>query len=124
MAAFFVDREAERRRLALPTERGIAVIVNRPFRQGALTHRLKVEPLPEWAAELGVLSWSKQILKFIRSHPAVTVAIPATTRVDQDVFRTIDCIVRRHRIALSVAQLVFFGFSLISRCTHRAHVAF
>ena len=63
-------------------ERSIAVIVNRPFRQGALTQRLKDEPLPDWAAELGASRWSQLILKFILSHPAVTVAIPATTRVD------------------------------------------
>jgi diketogulonate reductase-like aldo/keto reductase len=77
-----VDREAEQRLLPLAAERGIAVIVNRPFRQGALTNRLKDEPLPQWAAELGASSWAQLILKFILSHPAVTVAIPATTRVD------------------------------------------
>ena len=58
------------------------MIVNRPFRQGALTDRLKREPLPEWAREFGVSSWAQLILKFILAHPAVTVAIPATTRVD------------------------------------------
>jgi aryl-alcohol dehydrogenase-like predicted oxidoreductase len=77
-----VDRDAEKRLLPLASERGIAVIVNRPFRQGALTHRLKDQALPEWAAEVGATSWSQLILKFILSHPAVTVAIPATTRVD------------------------------------------
>ncbi len=77
-----VDREAEARLLPLATERGIAVIVNRPFRQGALTERLKREPLPEWAAELGASSWAQLILKFIVSQPAVTCVIPATTRVD------------------------------------------
>jgi diketogulonate reductase-like aldo/keto reductase len=77
-----VDREAEKRLLPLASERGIAVIVNRPFRQGALTDRLKGEPLPEWATEFGASSWAQLILKFILAHPAVTVAIPATTRVD------------------------------------------
>jgi diketogulonate reductase-like aldo/keto reductase len=77
-----VDREAEARLLPLASDRGIAVIVNRPFRQGALTDRLKGKPLPEWAGELGVSSWAQVILKFVVSHPAVTVAIPATTRVD------------------------------------------
>ena len=77
-----VDREAEARLLPLAAERGIAVIVNRPFRQGALTNRLKNAPLPEWAIELGVSSWAQLMLKFILSHPAVTVAIPATTRVE------------------------------------------
>ncbi|MDE5455162.1 twin-arginine translocation signal domain-containing protein [Bradyrhizobium sp. CSA112] len=76
------DREAEARLLPLASERGIAVIVNRPFRQGALTQRLQGKSLPEWAAELGVSSWAQLMLKFILSHPAVTVAIPATTRVD------------------------------------------
>ncbi len=64
-----VDREAEARLLPLASERGIAVIVNRPYRQGALTHRLKNEPLPEWAGEFGVSSWAQLILKFILSHP-------------------------------------------------------
>ncbi|MCA6115593.1 aldo/keto reductase [Bradyrhizobium sp. WSM 1738] len=77
-----VDREAEARLLPLAQERGIAVIVNRPFRQGALTDRLKREKLPEWSAELGASSWAQLMLKFILAHPAVTVAIPATTRVD------------------------------------------
>lgn len=77
-----VDRDAEARLLPLASDRGIAVIVNRPFRQGALTDRLKREKLPEWAAELGASSWAQLMLKFILAHPAVTVAIPATTRVD------------------------------------------
>jgi diketogulonate reductase-like aldo/keto reductase len=77
-----VDREAETRLLPLAAERGIAVIVNRPFRQGALTQRLQGKPLPEWTAELGTSSWAQLMLKFILAHPAVTVAIPATTRVD------------------------------------------
>jgi diketogulonate reductase-like aldo/keto reductase len=77
-----IDREAEARLLPLAAERGIAVIINRPFRQGALTDRLKREKLPEWAAATGASSWAQLMLKFILAHPAVTVAIPATTRVD------------------------------------------
>ncbi|WP_240547089.1 aldo/keto reductase [Mesorhizobium tianshanense] len=77
-----VDREAEERLLPLAAERGMAVIVNRPFRQSALTRRLEGETLPDWAAEIGAGTWAQFILKFILSHPAVTVAIPATTRVD------------------------------------------
>ena len=77
-----VDREAEVWLLPLAAERGIAVVVNRPFRQGALTQRLQGKRLPEWAAELGASSWAQLMLKFILSHQAVTVAIPATTRVD------------------------------------------
>ncbi|WLQ13626.1 aldo/keto reductase [Hahella aquimaris] len=77
-----LDREAEQRLLPLAAERGIAVIVNRPFQQGDLTRRLRRERLPGWATEIGVTSWAQFILKFILSHPAVTCVIPATTRVD------------------------------------------
>ena len=77
-----VDREAEQRLLPLARERGIAVIVNRPFQQGALLDRLGRRPLPSWAAEIDCTSWAQFALKFIISHPAVTCAIPATTRVD------------------------------------------
>lgn len=77
-----VDREVEERLLPLAQDRGMAVIVNRPFQQGDLTRDLEGEPLPDWAAEIGAASWAQFILKFILSHPAVTVAIPATSRVD------------------------------------------
>ncbi len=77
-----VDREVEERLLPLARDRGMAVIINRPFQQGGLTRKLAGEPLPDWAAEIGAASWAQFILKFILSHPAVTVVIPATTRVD------------------------------------------
>jgi diketogulonate reductase-like aldo/keto reductase len=77
-----LDREVEARILPLARERGIAVIVNRPFREGHLIKQLERRPLPAWAAETGASSWAQFILKFIVSHPAVTCAIPATTRVD------------------------------------------
>jgi diketogulonate reductase-like aldo/keto reductase len=77
-----MDREVEARILPLAQERGIGVIVNRPFRQGALTGDLQGKPLPAWAAETGASSWAQLILKFIISHPAVTCVIPATTRAD------------------------------------------
>ena len=77
-----VDREVEERILPLARDRGMGVIVNRPFQQGALTRRLAREQLPEWSAEIGASTWAQFILKFILSHPAITVVIPATTRVD------------------------------------------
>lgn len=77
-----LDREAEERILPLAQEKGIAVIVNRPFRQGDLIRQVEDEPLPAWIAETGARSWAQFLLKFIISQPAVTCAIPATTRVD------------------------------------------
>jgi diketogulonate reductase-like aldo/keto reductase len=75
-----LDREAEARLLPLAAERGIAVIVNRPYRRGRLIERFRGDPLPPWAPEIGAGTWPSFLLKFILSHPAVTVAIPATTR--------------------------------------------
>ena len=75
-----LDREVERRILPLARERGIAVLVNRPFRQGSLTRELERRPLPPFAAELGAATWAQLLLKFIISHPAVTCVIPATTK--------------------------------------------
>jgi len=77
-----VDREAEERLLPLAAERGLAVLVNRPFREGELLRKLQRHPLPPWAGEIECGSWAQFALKFIVSHPAVTCAIPATRRVD------------------------------------------
>ena len=76
-----LDRDVEVRILPLARDRGIGVIVNRPFREGALTRWIQRYPLPPWAAEIDCTSWAQLILKFVVSHPAVTCAIPATTSV-------------------------------------------
>jgi diketogulonate reductase-like aldo/keto reductase len=76
-----LDREVEARILPLAQERGMAVIINRPFRQGALIENVARHPLPSWAAEVGCASWAQLLLKFVIAHPAVTCAIPATTSV-------------------------------------------
>jgi diketogulonate reductase-like aldo/keto reductase len=77
-----VDREAENRLLPMASERGVAVIANRPFRGGRLFDRVARAPLPDFAAEIECSTWAEYFLKFIVSHPAVTCAIPATSRVD------------------------------------------
>jgi diketogulonate reductase-like aldo/keto reductase len=76
-----LDREAEQRLLPLARERGIAVLANRPFREGALLRQLQRHPLPPWAREIGCASWAQLALKFIVSNPAITCAIPATSNV-------------------------------------------
>ncbi len=77
-----VDREVEREILPLAAERGIAFIANRPYQRGGLIDFVKRHPLPAWAAEIDCRHWAGFLLKFIVSHPAVTCAIPATSRVD------------------------------------------
>ena len=76
------DREAERRLLPMAREKGVAVIANRPFREGSLIDAVMRRPLPDMADEIGAANWAQFLLKFIISHPALTVAIPATRRVD------------------------------------------
>jgi diketogulonate reductase-like aldo/keto reductase len=76
------NREVERRLLPLAAEKGIAVIVNRPFERRALIDDFEDKPLPAWAREIDCANWPQFLLKFIVSHPAVTCAIPATSRVD------------------------------------------
>ena len=74
------EREAEQRILPLARDRGVAVLVNRPFAEGALFQRVRGRSLPAWAADLGAESWAQLFLKWILAHPAVTCAIPATSR--------------------------------------------
>jgi aryl-alcohol dehydrogenase-like predicted oxidoreductase len=76
------EREAEQRLLPLARERGIAVIVNRPFAGGELFRRLRATPLPDFAREIGCSSWAQLMLKFVISHPAVTCAIPGTGKLE------------------------------------------
>ncbi|MFN0242157.1 MAG: aldo/keto reductase [Planctomycetota bacterium] len=75
------EREAESTVLPLARERGVAVIANRPFGGGMLLQRLRGAPLPQWAGEIDCDAWSQVLLKFVVSHPAITCAIPATSKV-------------------------------------------
>ncbi len=69
--------------LPLARDTGVAVLVNRVFDDGKLFAKVKDVPLPAWAGEVGVTSWSQMFLKFAISHPAVTAVIPATSRPDR-----------------------------------------
>ncbi len=74
------DREAENRLLPFAKDKGIAVIINRPFREGALFNGIEGKKLPAWANEYDIKNWAQFFLKFILSHPAVTCTIPATSK--------------------------------------------
>ncbi|HQR29281.1 MAG TPA: aldo/keto reductase [Anaeromyxobacteraceae bacterium] len=73
-------REAEKRLLPAAAASGTAVLVMRPFEEGALFSAVRDRPLPGWAAEIGAASWAQVFLKYVLSHPAVTSAIPATRK--------------------------------------------
>jgi diketogulonate reductase-like aldo/keto reductase len=74
------DTAAAERLLPLAQQRGVAVLVNRPFGGGGLLRRQRGKPLPTWAIDIGCSSWAQILLKFVLSHPAVTCAIPGTSR--------------------------------------------
>ena len=74
------EREAEARLLPFCRDKGVAVMINRPFADGAMFERVRGKPLPPWAAEIGCASWAQFFLKFVVSHPAVTCVIPATAK--------------------------------------------
>lgn len=74
------EREAENRLLPLAQEKNVAVLINRPFGAGSLFRETRGKAVPAFAKELGCNSWAELFLKFVISHPAVTCAIPATSK--------------------------------------------
>jgi diketogulonate reductase-like aldo/keto reductase len=73
------ERRAEERLLPLAADRGIAVLINRPFMNGSYFERLEGQPLPEWATEFGCESWAQFSLKYILAHPAITTVLTETS---------------------------------------------
>jgi len=74
------QRLSDQRLLPLAAERGMAVLVNRPFGGGGVFSKLSSVALPEWAKDFGAASWGQFLLKYVISHPAVTAAIPGMTK--------------------------------------------
>jgi len=105
------ERTAERRLLPLAAERGLAVLINRPFAAGGLFRRVSSHSVPAWAAEIDCTSWAQLFLKFVISHPAVTCAIPATSKVQhlrdnmRAGFGRLPDAKMRERIARSIASI-------------------
>jgi len=75
------NRDVENRLLPIALDKGIAVIVNRPYQRGDLFSDVRGKALPTWASDIDVSSWGQFFLKYVVSHPAVSCAIPATTKV-------------------------------------------
>jgi len=74
------ERAPEERMLAYAGEKGVAVLINRPYEAGNMFGRVRGKPLPEWAAEFDCRSWGQFFLKYILGHPAVTCVIPGTSK--------------------------------------------
>ena len=76
------NREAAQAVLPLALERRCAVLVNLPFGRSSLFRQIGERKLPPWAADIDVTSWGQYFLKYVISHPAVTCAIPGSTKVE------------------------------------------
>lgn len=76
------NRSAEKEILPLAADRGMAVLTNLPFGRGSVFKAFGKREVPGWAKELGIESWAQFALKYVVSHPAVSVAIPGTARPD------------------------------------------
>ena len=77
-----LDKEADKYLLPLAKERNMAVIANRPFQGGRLFNYVNKKKLTTTAKNIGIKSWADYFLKFITSHPSITCAIPATSRIE------------------------------------------
>lgn len=76
------DRNAAHKILPLAAERGVAVLANLPLGRGNALGKVKGKPVPDWLKEVDATSFAQLFLKYVVSHPAVTVAIPGTTKVE------------------------------------------
>jgi aryl-alcohol dehydrogenase-like predicted oxidoreductase len=74
------DRCFEEKILPLAQERKIGVMAYFTFDRGRIFRRASTTPLPEWAAEFDARTWAQFFLKYVISHPAVTVARTGTTK--------------------------------------------
>ena len=73
-------REAEDSILAIAQERKIAVLSYQPFGRTRLWNRVGGQPVPEYAKEFDATTWAQFFIKFVASHPAITVVTPATSQ--------------------------------------------
>ena len=74
------NREVEQQILPLAQDRGIAVMVYLPFGRTRLWNRIGDRTLPDWAQEFDARSWAQFMIKYVASHPAVTVVTPGTSK--------------------------------------------
>jgi diketogulonate reductase-like aldo/keto reductase len=73
-----LETEAAETLLPMAQDKGIAVVINRPFLNGQYFSIVKNQALPEWAAEFDCDSWAQFSLKFILANPAVNCVLTET----------------------------------------------
>jgi diketogulonate reductase-like aldo/keto reductase len=73
------ERDVERRLLQVAHDRGVAIVINRPFMNGTYFDKLEGKPLPEWAAEFDCRTWAQFSLKYILANPLLTCVLTETS---------------------------------------------
>ncbi|RDY61399.1 aldo/keto reductase [Flagellimonas nanhaiensis] len=75
-----LSRHAEKSLFDTAKKYGVATIINQPYAGGSLFRKVRGKELPDWTKEWDINSWGQYFLKFILSNPAVTCAIPGTSK--------------------------------------------
>ena len=74
-----LETGAEERLLPMAQDRGMAVLINRPFMNGSFFGRVAGKELPAWAADFDCETWAQLSLKYVLANPAVTCVLTETT---------------------------------------------
>ena len=74
------NRGAAERLLPLAQDRGMAVLVNLPFRRGRMFEAVGDRPLPDWAGDIDAKTWAQVFLKYVMAQPGTVIPIPGTTK--------------------------------------------
>jgi aryl-alcohol dehydrogenase-like predicted oxidoreductase len=74
------NRGVEQVILPLAQDRKIGVVAYFPFDAGGLFQRAGTAPLPAWAADFDARTWAQFFVKYVVSHPAVTVVRTGTSQ--------------------------------------------
>lgn len=90
--------------LPAAAERGIGVLVMRPFGQGEL---FASAPPADWLHDLGCADWSEALLRWNLSHPEVTSVLAATSSPEH---------MRRNAIAVAKGPLGDDEAAEVARC--------
>jgi aryl-alcohol dehydrogenase-like predicted oxidoreductase len=74
-----LEPEAANEIIPMAMDKGVAVVINRPFMNGDFFGIIRGQELPDWAAEFDCESWAQFSLKYIISHPGVNCVLTETS---------------------------------------------
>ena len=75
-----LEPESGERLLPMARDKGVAVVTNRPFVNGAYFPLVSGKTLPDWAAEFDCDSWAQFSIKYILANLAVNCVLTETNK--------------------------------------------